>query len=101
VLPAPAAAASKNPAVGGKDAAKDAATQPGQAFFLFEMQSKRRVLLSPSNLACSFAEWSRDGLQIFFTCREPSGTAMTSYKMFWDGTSQLKVQDGYSFVIGQ
>ncbi len=97
LLPAPAAAASKNPAVGGKDAA----TQPGQAFFLFEIHSKRRVLLSPSNLACSFAEWSRDGLQIFFTCREPSSTAMTIYKMFWDGTSQLKVQDGYSLVIGQ
>ena len=96
VLPAPAAA-SKNPAVGGKDAA----TQPGQAFFLFEIRSKRRVLLSPSNLSCSFAEWSRDGLQIFFTCREPSGTAMTIYKMFWDGTSQLKVQDGHNLVIGQ
>jgi hypothetical protein len=96
VLPAPAAA-SKNSAVGGKDAA----TQPGQAFFLFEIHSKRRVLLSPSNLSCSFAEWSRDGLQIFFTCREPSSTAMTIYKMFWDGTSQLKVQDGYSLVIGQ
>ena len=97
----PAPAASKNPAVGGKDTAKDAATQPGQTFFLFEIHSKRRVLLSPSNLSCSFAEWSRDGLQIFFTCREPSSTAMTVYKMFWDGTSQLKVQDGYSLVIGQ
>jgi hypothetical protein len=100
LLPAPAAAA-KNPAVGGKDAAKDSTTQPGQAFFLFEIRSKRRVLLSPSNLSCSFAEWSRDGLQIFFTCHEPSSTAMTIYKMFWDGTSQLKVQDGYSLVIGQ
>jgi len=99
LLPAPAAA--RNPAVGGKDAAKDAATQPGQAFFLFEIRSKRRVLISPSNLACSLAEWSRDGLQIFFTCHEPSSTAMTIYKMFWDGTSQLKVQDGYGLVIGQ
>jgi hypothetical protein len=94
-------AAAKNPAVGGKDASKDAATQPGQAFFLFEIQSKRRVVLSPANLSCSFAEWSRDGLQIFFTCHEPSSTAMTTYRMFWDGTSQLKVQDGYSLVIGQ
>jgi hypothetical protein len=99
LLPAPAAG--KNPAVGGKDAAKDAATQSGQALFLFEIKSKRRVLLSPGNLSCSFAEWSRDGLQIFFTCHEPSSIAMTTYKMFWDGTSQLKVQDGYSLVIGQ
>jgi uncharacterized membrane protein len=101
VLLPPAAAASKNPAAGAKDALKEAATQPGRAFFLFEIHSKRRVLLSPSNLSCSFAEWSSDGLQIFFTCREPSSTAMTIYKMFWDGTSQQKVQDGYGLVIGQ
>lgn len=104
-LPPPAPAASKNAAASNKDAvkdpAKDAATQPGQAFFLYEIQSKRRVLLSPPNLTCSFAEWSRDGLQIFFTCREPSSTAMTIYKMFWDGTGQIKVQDGHSLVIGQ
>jgi len=101
LLPQPVAAASKNAAAPNKAAAKDAATQPGQAFFLYEIPYKRRVLLSPPNLTCSFAEWSRDGLQIFFTCREPSSTAMTIYKMFWDGTSQLKVQDGYGLVIGQ
>ena len=78
-----------------------AATQPGQAFFLYEIESKRRVVLSPPNLSCSLAEWSRDGLQIYFTGRESTGTAMTIYKMFWDGTSQLKVQDGYGLVIGQ
>ncbi|MGB9464278.1 MAG: hypothetical protein WBR10_04135 [Candidatus Acidiferrum sp.] len=90
------------PAASSKDAKnKDAATPPGQAFFLYEIRSKRRVLLSPPNLTCSFAEWSRDGLQIFFTGREASGTAVTIYKMFWDGTSQTKVQDGYGLVIGQ
>jgi hypothetical protein len=47
------------------------------------------------------AEWSRDGLQIYFTGREPTGSSMTIYKMFWDGTSQLKVQDGHGLVIGQ
>jgi hypothetical protein len=97
LLPPPAAAATKN----SPSPSKDATTQTGQAFFLYEIQSKRRVLLSPPNLSCSFAEWSRDGLQILFTCREPSSTAMTIYKMFWDGTSQLKVQDGYGLVIGQ
>ncbi len=104
LLPPPAAApksgsvANKN---ADKDAAKDSGTQPGQAFFLYEIESKRRVLLSPPNMTCSMAEWSRDGLQIYFTCREPSNTAMTIYKMFWDGTSQLKVQDGSGLVIGQ
>jgi hypothetical protein len=99
LLPAPPTAASKNAATPGKDTTKDAG-QPGQAFFLYEVESKRRVLLSPSNMTCSLAEWSRDGLQIFFTCREPGGN-MTIYKMFWDGTSQTKVQDGYGLVIGQ
>jgi hypothetical protein len=82
-------------------AAKDSGAQPAQAFFLYEVASKRRVILSPPNLSSSFAEWSRDGLQIYFTGRESAGTAMTIYKMFWDGTSQLKVQDGYGLVIGQ
>ena len=94
-LLAPLAAAPK------ASAAKDAGTQPAQAFFLYEVGSRRRVILSPPNLSCSLAEWSRDGLQIYFTGREPAGTAMTIYKMFWDGTSQLKVQDGYGLVIGQ
>jgi hypothetical protein len=101
LLPAPPTAASKNAAAPGKDATKDAGAQPGQGFFLYEVESKRRVLLSPPNMTCSLAEWSRDGLQIFFTCREPSSTAMTVYKMFWDGTSQTKVQDGHGLVIGQ
>jgi hypothetical protein len=101
MLPAAAAAYLKSAQAANKDAIRSGGTPPGQAFFLYEIQSKRRVLLSPANLTCSFAVWSRDGLQIFFTGREPSGTAMTIYKMFWDGTSQTKVQDGYDLVIGQ
>jgi hypothetical protein len=96
-----AAAASKNPPIPNKDAAKDSATPPAEAFFLYEMQSKRRVVLSPPTLSCFFAEWSRDGLQIFFTGREPSSAGMSIYTMFWDGTSQLKAQDGRNLVIGQ
>jgi len=96
-----AAAASKNPSIPNKDAAKDSATPSGQAFFLYELQSKRRVVLSPPNLLCFFAEWSRDGLQIFFTGREPSSAAIGIYRMFWDGTNQLKAQDGHALVIGQ
>jgi hypothetical protein len=100
-LPAAAAAYLKSVQATNKDAGKNAGAPPGQAFFLYEIKSKRRVLLSPPNSTSSFAEWSRDGLQIFFTGREPSGTAMTIYRMFWDGTSQTKVQDGYDLVIGQ
>jgi hypothetical protein len=99
--PQPAAAGSKNPPIPNKDAAKDSGAQPRQGFFLYEIQSKRRVVLGPANLSCFFAEWSRDGLQVFFTGREPSSMAMSIYKMFWDGTSQLKVQDGHHLVVGQ
>lgn len=80
---------------------KDPGMGQAQAFFLYEIGSKRRVLLSPLNMFSGGAEWSKDGLQIFFTGREPSAKSSAIYKMFWDGTSQLKVVDGYSFVIGQ
>jgi hypothetical protein len=102
-LPAAAAAYLKNAQAANtnKDAAKIAGTPAGQAFFLYEIKSKRRVLLSPANLTSSFAEWSRDGLQIYFTGRDASGKTMSIYKMFWDGTSLSKVQDGYDLVIGQ
>lgn len=89
------------PASASKDGARGSTTQSGQVFFLYEIHSKRRVLLSPPNLFAGDAEWSRDGLQIFFTGRDPSGGATAIYKMFWDGTSQVKVQDGRDFVIGQ
>jgi hypothetical protein len=91
----------KSGAGASKEATKDSAGRLGQAFFLYEIASKRRVVLSPPNLSCSFAEWSRDGLQIFFTCGEPGITATTIYWMFWDGTSQTKIAGGYDLVIGQ
>jgi hypothetical protein len=86
---------------GNKGGARNDQSGPGMAIFLYEIRSKRRVILSPPNLTCSHAEWSRDGLQIFFTGREASNKAMTVYRMFWDGTSQVKVHDGYGYVIGQ
>ncbi len=101
LLPAGAAASSKSAATANKEATKDSASRPAQAFFLYEIQSKRRVILSPPNLSCFSAEWSRDGLQIFFTGRDPAAKTMAIYRMFWDGTSQAKVQDGYDLVIGQ
>lgn len=97
----PLAAAPSKTGAANKDAAKDAAAPQGHAFFLYEIASKRRVVLSPPNLTCSFAEWSRDGLQIFFTCGEPGVAATTIYRMFWDGTSQIKIAAGYDLVIGQ
>ena len=81
--------------------AKDVPARSTGGIFLYEVRSKRRVLVSPPDLTSNFAEWSRDGLQIFFTGRKPTNSATTIYKMFWDGTSQATYQDGYGLVIGQ
>ena len=81
--------------------AKGAPPPPSGGLFLYEVRSKRRVLLTTPDLTSNFAEWSRDGLQIFFTGRATTGNATTIFKMFWDGTSQAKYQGGYGLVIGQ
>ena len=111
LLPAAAAAASKEAAnkeaggkdVGGKEAAKAEAAivLPGPAFFVYEIRSKRRVLLSPPNMLSNGAEWSGDGLQIFFTGRDANSHTATIYRVFWDGTSKIKIHDGYDYAIGQ
>jgi len=105
LLPAAAVAASKEAAskdAAGKDAAnKGVTTLQGPAFFVYEIRSRRRVLLSPPNMLSSGAVWSGDGLQIFFTGRDSNSHAATIYRMFWDGTSQIKFHEGYDFVIGQ
>lgn len=99
-LPAAASAAMKEAAA--KDATSvGSAKPPSQTFFLYEVRSKRRAVLGPFNLSCTDAEWSKDGLQIFFTGREVSGSAAATYRVFWDGTSQIKAHDGYDFVIGE
>jgi uncharacterized membrane protein len=69
-------------------------------FFLYEIRSKRRVLLSPLNLLAQNAEWSRDGFQIFFTGADSSRRYAT-YRMFWDGIGLQKYVSGISLVIGQ
>jgi len=80
--------------------AVDASMASRSTFFLYEIRSKRRVLLAPPNLPCQHAEWSRDGLQIFFTGTDASGRSST-YRMFWDGTGLQKYSAGTNLVIGQ
>jgi len=75
----------------------------GFGFFLYEIRSKRRVLLSPLNMFAQNAEWSRDGLQIFFagsTGSDPSRRYAT-YRIFWDGIGLQKYLSGTGLVIGQ
>jgi uncharacterized membrane protein len=72
----------------------------GFGFFLYEIRSKRRVVLSPLNMFAQNAEWSRDGFQIFFTGADSSRRSAT-YRMFWDGIGLQKYVSGTSLVIGQ
>jgi hypothetical protein len=81
------------PAAAPKDAMGLAAS-----FFLFELKSKRRTALLPQDQWGRAAEWSRDGLQVFYT-RLVSG-APSTYRIFWDGTGVQKFAPGTSFVVG-
>jgi uncharacterized membrane protein len=109
--PAAAAAATKEAArkqAGDQDAAGKSAAKvkpvtflAGPAFFEYEVRSKRRVLVSPPNILSNDAEWSSDGLQVYFTGRDAKSQAAAIYRVFWDGTSQVKIHDGSDYVIGQ
>jgi uncharacterized membrane protein len=79
---------------------KDPKTGLGADLFLYEMRSKRRVPLSISNLFPAKAEWSRDGLQIFFTSRDSTGKTFI-YRIFWDGSGLKKIRPGSDLVVGQ
>ncbi len=69
-------------------------------FFYYELRSKRRVVLSQTDEWGRAAEWSRDGVQIFYT-RRASATAFNTYRMFWDASAPRKYVDGMEFVVGK
>ena len=69
-------------------------------FFLYELRSKRRTTLCPQDQWGRSAEWSRDGLQVFYTRVIPATPAAT-FRIFWDGTSVLRYLSGTNFVVGQ
>lgn len=71
-----------------------------KVFFLYELRSKRRVLLSPTNANAIAPEWSRDGLQIFFTDQQ-AGKNPFVYRIFWDGTGLQRYVTGSRLVAGQ
>jgi len=68
--------------------------------FLYEIRAKRRVVLTPSEQWSSHGEWSRDGIQIFYT-RRMSATSSVTYRIFWDGSGARRYVDGSDFVVGQ
>jgi uncharacterized membrane protein len=69
-------------------------------FFLYELRSKRRATVSPLDQWGRSAEWSRDGLQIFFSGSDPSHRP-SIYRIFWDSTGLQRYLTGSNYVIGQ
>jgi uncharacterized membrane protein len=68
--------------------------------FLYELRTKRRVILTPPEQSASHGEWSQDGVQIFYTARLSSG-APSTYRVFWDGSASKRYVAATDFVIGQ
>jgi uncharacterized membrane protein len=69
-------------------------------FFLYEIRSKRRVVLSPTDAWARHAEWSRDGVQIFYT-RRISAASLLTYRILWDGSTAKRYIEGSDFVVGK
>ena len=72
----------------------------GAGIFLFEVRSKRRSPLSPANTFATQPEWSRDGVQIFFTNRGP-GPALNIWRILWDASQPKRYLPGSEFTVGQ
>jgi uncharacterized membrane protein len=70
-------------------------------FFLYEVRAKRRAVLGPPDAFARAAEWSRDGLQIFFTRGVPGKGLLVTNRIFWDGTGAKKSESGSGLVIGK
>ncbi len=70
------------------------------AVFLYEVKSKRRTLMSPSDEWARHGEWSRDGVQIFYT-RRLTATSYFVYRQLWDGSESKRYQEGSDLVVGR
>jgi uncharacterized membrane protein len=70
-------------------------------FFLYEVLSKRRTVLGPADSYQRSAEWSRDGLQVFYTRGVPGKVPLSTWSMFWDSTNPHRFNSGTFFVIGR
>jgi uncharacterized membrane protein len=70
------------------------------AVFLYELRAKRRTLMSPSDEWARHGEWSRDGVQIFYT-RRLTATSYFVYRQLWDGSESKRYQEGADLVVGK
>ena len=81
---------------------KDPHTGLASKAFIYELKSKRQVVVSPPTVFAEDAEWARDGIQIFFTASDPAGKASSAIgRVFWDGSGYKRVRPGSFMVIGQ
>ena len=69
-------------------------------FFLYEVRAKRRVVLSPADQWGRAAEWSRDGIQVFYT-RRVNANVSSTFRIFWDGSGLKRYVEGTELVVGQ
>jgi uncharacterized membrane protein len=65
-----------------------------------EIKSKRRVALTDKNTPATAAEWSSDGIQVFFTTRD-AAKSPSICRIFWDGSGFKRTRAGSNLVIGQ
>jgi hypothetical protein len=70
-------------------------------FFLYEVLSKRRTILGPPDSYQRAAEWSRDGLQIFYSKGVPGKVSLSTWSIFWDASNPHRFNSGASFAIGK
>ena len=70
------------------------------SFFLYEIRAKRRVVLCPTDTWGRSAEWSRDGLQVFFSRLVPP-KAFQNSRIFWDGTGSRRYEGASDLTVGQ
>lgn len=70
------------------------------AFFLYEVRAKRQMILCPTDTYARSAEWSRDGLQIYFS-RLGAGNSFVTNRIFWDGTMVKRFLTGSAMTIGK
>jgi uncharacterized membrane protein len=71
------------------------------SFFLYEVRTHRRTVLCPTDTYARAAEWSRDGLQIFFTSGVPRKATLSTWRLFWDSTGLRTYSPNSFLVIGK
>ena len=80
--------------------AKDPSTKLGSAIFLYEIKARRQVVISPPTAMAQDGDWSRDGMQIFFTdATNPKASSIC--RVFWDGSGFKRQRPGTALVVGQ